>query len=171
MANLPSVADKLLDEQINSESPNTEALFIDIGQNINYIIDQTDTNETRVSEIEGLTLSQDGLSSGTVATSTVSTIASNTLTPEQTKVLILISGYITGSTGCSLQLRRDSSVVFTISISDMIQDDALALSCLNFIDDSAPANTSTTWDIRIDTSPGSTAVDYNDVGIHLIEVS
>lgn len=149
MADIASSKSKMNDTEINADAPLSEALHEKIGANINYLIDTTDNQETRLDNLETEAANGTGFISGNVTTTGNVATAVRPASPG-TKVMILAWGTVTaiaptGSATATIQFRRDSTVIYSEAISASSNP---TIDLRTFLDIAATNNTSHTYSVH-----------------------
>lgn len=180
MANLVSIASKIQNAEIESGSIESEVLNQRIGANINGLIDTTDTNESRITDIENKSESKDNfISNNTIASLSTVVVADNLITPTTTNVLILpIGGFwfdnfnltdpeANGGT-VVLKLLRGGVNLYEQTFFDF--RGVIALSGMTFLDDDATATVSNNYSLELTNNDSNFSLRCEDAGIELLEV-
>lgn len=169
---------RMNDVEVSSEAAITEALMEKIAANISYLLDTLDDIDDDLDFIEGRGVVQGAQNSTANPGSGWNTIASSSITPKTSNVLIVCSGlFWNDSTGkfidIELRLRRGSTNVYAplVDFLRFEQHAVMSLGVCNFLDTNATPQASNTYTLQvISSAAGIYYGEWIQAGVHLLEV-
>ena len=170
MADIPSSKTKLDIDEVQSDNPETEILNTRIGASLNGIVDDTDTNETRIASFEAKNFQEGSTGSGSILAGNTAVVASDVITPSEGLVYVRCSGYIADAT-YSLELRRNAVAIYTLDISGFIgtAGTLFEFTGINILDSGVTQDAVNTYQLFVTNEDGSITANYTDCKIDLVE--
>lgn len=104
--------DKVNDFEVDDNRPTSESLLHKISGDINYMLNQTDIQSSRLDNIEGKDFAFSQSNSNVLLISAGTIIQSVSLVPSTSNVAIFCSGYLESYTLIYLQVKRNGVVIF-----------------------------------------------------------
>ena len=193
MADIPSLKQKITDVEVNQDAELTTSLHTNFGQAINYLLDETASQSSRITtqqnfQAHGQSSAINILDFYRVASNNTAVVTSNSITPQTSSVIVIVSGSVMRfNSDFDITIRRNAVGIKTLTVDQTIAprtenftgitippqtnlfQGGINLGFFSFIDTGATALASNTYDIFVNNTvdPGD-RVDLHGTAIQLI---